>query len=152
MLSILFLGLREEYRKVFGMSFHGNLGNGTRTRNNFSLALSKDALINNINSKDIVLLKLRGMIQSPLCIPNHIATGPALFCRYHRSQEMSLGILLLVAAVLKTSSGMPYLSCEYENMRNCNLGIAAGFKDHPNNPNTSLSCHVYQVPHYIYNN
>ena len=60
---------------------------------------------------------------------------------------MPLGILLLVATILETSNGMPYLSCEYEHIRNCNLGFVASFEDHPNNPNMSLYCDVFQVPH-----
>ena len=36
-------------------------------------------------------------------------------------------------------------TCEYVHIRNCNLGFVASFEDHPNNPNLSLYCDVFEV-------
>ena len=59
---------------------------------------------------------------------------------------MSIKILLLVAAVLGTSIGTHYLPCEYEYLHKCDLGFVVGFGNHPNDPNMTLYCDVFQVP------
>ena len=61
---------------------------------------------------------------------------------------MSFGSLLLVAAILKASSGMPYLSCEYEQIHKCHLGFEADFDVHANYSTISVYCDVFQVPNY----
>ena len=59
---------------------------------------------------------------------------------------MSFRILLLVAAILRTTNG--YLLCEYEHLHKCDLGFVGGFDDHPNDPDMSVYCGVFQVPNY----
>ena len=68
----------------------------------------------------------------------------------YRLQDMSFRILLLVAAILRTSNGteigMRYQPCEYEHLHECTQGFVAGLDAHPEDPNMGVYCDVFQVP------
>lgn len=68
----------------------------------------------------------------------------------YRLQDMSSRILLLVAAILRTSIeieiGVRYQPCEYEHPHECDQGFVAGFDAHHEDPNMGVYCGVFQVP------
>ena len=81
-----------------------------------------------------------------ICMKTHFDRISSLLSMILITTDMSLRILFLVAAVLRTSSGTRYLPCEYEYLHKCDLGFVVGFGNHPNDPNMTLYCDVFQVP------